>query len=722
MKNKLKILHLEDSIKDSDLIRSLIESEKIGCDYFLVENENDFINILETEMIDIILSDYNLPDYNGDEALKIVREKYYHIPFIFVSGVMGEDKAIDAILNGATDYVLKNRLERLVPAIKRASREHEQEVKRNQIEKKLIEKTELIENQNEKYIQINKELVFQNQEKEKRAAELIIANKELIFQNQEKEKRAAELIIANKELIFQKQEKEKRSAELIIANKELIFQNQEKEKRAAELIIANKELIFQNQEKEKRAAELIIANKELVFQNQEKEKRAAELIIANKELVFQKNEKEKRAAELIIADIQKAAVEKFILVIEEKNKYITDLNEKLEVRVEERTKELQKSNESLQQEIIERVKIEADLAASYEQYHNALNLMMEGCQIIDFNWRYSYINDAAAKHQRLKKENVLGYKMTEIFPEIDKTPIFYVLQKCMKNRIPAKIDNQFTYTDGNSAWFSMSLHPIPGGIFILSIDITEQKIAQDEILKMNAELEKRVVERTKQLEVANKELESFSYSVSHDLRSPLRSIDGFGNLLQKNYSSILDAQATDYITRIRKATQKMGQLIDDLLKLSRINRLEMKRENVNLSIIAESIVKDLRSLFPDRKVETIIENDLCIAGDSNHFHILLTNLFENAWKYSAKKEFAKIEFGKIIKENLPVYFIRDNGVGFNMKYVNKLFGAFQRLHGINEFEGNGIGLATAQRIINRHGGEIWAEAELDKGATFYFKL
>ncbi len=270
---KIQILHLEDSLKDSELIRSLIESGSIRHEYFLADNKEDFINILETKNFDIILSDFNLPDYNGNEALKVVREKYFHIPFIFVSGVMGEDIAIDAMLNGATDYVLKNKLKRLVPAIKRAIHEHELEIIRKQTTINLKEKNEQIE--------------VQNEEKEKRADELIMANKELAFQNDEKEKRAAELIIATKELDIQNKEKEKRAAELIIANKELVFQNREKEKRADELIIANKELIFQNEEKEKQADELIMANKELAFQNEEKKIRAAELIIVNKELAFQ---------------------------------------------------------------------------------------------------------------------------------------------------------------------------------------------------------------------------------------------------------------------------------------------------------------------------------------------------------------------------------------------------------------------------------------------------
>lgn len=302
MKNKINILHLEDSLLDYKFIQSFIESGEIEYEYFWAENEEKFIEILEAEVIDIILSDYNLPYYNGKQAFKFVKENYPQIPFIFVSGAMGEDAAIDAMLNGATDYVLKNKLDRLGPAIKRALYENELVTKRKQAEKSLTEKNVLIEAQNQQYIQINTEITFQNQEREKRAAELIIANKELLFQNREKEKRADELILANIELAFQYEEKEKRAAELIVANKELAFQNTEKEKRAAELIIANKELIYQNREKEKRADELFIANRELAFQNTEKENRAAELIIANEELIYQNNEKENRANELFVAN------------------------------------------------------------------------------------------------------------------------------------------------------------------------------------------------------------------------------------------------------------------------------------------------------------------------------------------------------------------------------------------------------------------------------------
>lgn len=241
-------------------------------------------------------------------------------------------------------------------------------------------------------------------------------------------------------------------------------------------------------------------------------------------------------------------------------------------------------------------------------------------------------------------------------------------------------------------------------------------------LKREKDLEQRVHDRTNQLEYANKELEAFSYSVSHDLRAPLRSIDGFSIALLEDYMDKLDEQGKNYLHRVRTASQHMEHLIDDILNLSRVMRTEMQRLPVDLGSLAQSIADELSRNEPDRKVTFTITPGMMIEADRNLMGIVLENLIDNAWKFTSKHPTAKIEIGSMLRDGRQVYFVRDDGDGFDMAYAGKLFGAFQRMHTPDEFKGTGIGLATVRRIIHRHGGQVWAEAEKDKGATFYFTI
>lgn len=243
-----------------------------------------------------------------------------------------------------------------------------------------------------------------------------------------------------------------------------------------------------------------------------------------------------------------------------------------------------------------------------------------------------------------------------------------------------------------------------------------------EIGRLNAELERRVAERTALLEATNKELEAFSYSVSHDLRAPLRGMDGFSRALLEDYADKLDATGRDYLERLRAGSQRMAQLIDDMLELSRITRSELRRETVDLSAMAREIAEELRKSRPDRRVEFVVAPGIVVDGDPKLLRLLLGNLLGNAWKFTGKHETARIEFGRQEQEGGTVFFVRDNGAGFDPAYAGKLFGAFQRLHSAAEFEGTGVGLATVQRIVHRHGGRIWAEGEVEKGAAFFFTL
>ena len=635
--------------------------------------------------------------------------------------------------------------------------------------------------------------------------------------------------------------------------------------------------------------------------------------------------------------------------------------------------EIRSLNDTLENRVKERS--EALLDAEYK-FHYTLDHMMEGAQIIDFDWRYVYVNDAFLNYSRYTREEMIGYTVMEKYPGIEETAIYQVYLRCFNQRESIHLENRFVFPDGSVGWFELSFQPLPDGIFILSVDITARKLSEISIKALNEEiarrekrfrtiiessndiislsdkdlktvyrspsadritgwtaadregsspadimhvddllhfnqalqrclvqpgipvpmsfrvrhknghyvwlegtatnmlhddslqaivtnlqditarkeveekilhseriyrtvvssipgsviclfdtgyryilvegdllnkmgyskeavygktiqevlskeryeellpyfkkvfngetfrieetragfdtimqfvpildtnelvysamvviydvselknaeraiaelnrgLEDKILERTAQLAAANKELESFSYSVSHDLRAPLRGIDGCSLALLEDYGSQLDERAHKYLDRVRTETQRMGELIDDMLKLSRVSRAEVKRSTVNMSEMAAAIVQRISMEYENREVLCTIAPDLLVNGDFNMLDIMLTNLIANAFKFTGKTNRAQIEMGKTTDHGQDVFFIKDNGVGFNMENAKNLFGAFQRMHRQSEFPGTGIGLATVQRIIHLHQGKIWAEAAVNLGAIFYFMI
>ncbi|MGE5774677.1 MAG: PAS domain S-box protein [Chloroflexota bacterium] len=505
---------------------------------------------------------------------------------------------------------------------------------------------------------------------------------------------------------------------------------------------------------------------------------------------------------------------------------------------------------SIIRDITERRKAQAAALEHERRYHRVLDTLMEGCQIIDFDWRYVYVNQVVAEQGRHKPEELLGRTMMEIYPGIENTELFSHLRTGMEERASSRMENRFVFPDGNIGWFELSIQPVEEGIFILSTDVTERKraeralresqvrlnfalekshtggwdldlvdhtamrtvehdrifgyktllpewtyeiflehvlaedraevdrlfqeaintqtnwsfecrirrtdgeirwiwatgghlfddtgqayrmagIVQDiterkqveqEIRLLNERLEQRVIERTAQLESANKELEAFSYSVSHDLRAPLRAIDGYTRILVEDYEAKLDEEGKRVCGIISAEARRMGQLIDDLLSFSRLGRKSMYFSKIDMKAQAESVFNELIKGEAEARIEFQIAKLPAVNADPTLIRQVWVNLLSNAIKFTSKKEHAIIKVGSKHSTEEYVYYVRDTGAGFDMEYVEKLFGVFQRLHGESEFEGTGVGLAIVQRIIRRHGGRVWAEGEPEKGATFYFSL
>lgn len=282
-----------------------------------------------------------------------------------------------------------------------------------------------------------------------------------------------------------------------------------------------------------------------------------------------------------------------------------------------------------------------------------------------------------------------------------------------------QFENRYRHKDGSWRVLSWKSVPQPGGLmYATARDVTERKRGEEEVSALNAELRRRAA----QLQAANEELESFSYSVSHDLRAPLRGIDGFSEALLEDYSAALDPKAQDYLGRVRRAAQRMGQLIDDLLNLSRVSRSALMESEVDLSAMARRVATDLESHEPGRRVEWVIDDDLWARGDARLLQIVIENLFSNALKFTGGRDTAVITFGRQADPTSSAFFIRDNGAGFDTAHAGRMFGAFQRLHSEREYPGTGIGLATVQRIIHRHGGRVWADGRPGVGATISFTL
>jgi PAS domain S-box-containing protein len=365
---------------------------------------------------------------------------------------------------------------------------------------------------------------------------------------------------------------------------------------------------------------------------------------------------------------------------------------------------------------------------SEQHFQLLVEIAQEGIWTTDPENRTTYVNRYMAE--------ILGYTVTEmmgrpLFDFMDEEGRELATRNLERRRqgIAESHDFKLMRKDGQPVWALLSSSPIldKTGTYIGALatvaDVTQRRAAEEQVRQLNKDLEQRIAERTAQLERTNQELESFAYSVAHELRNPLRGISTFSEALSEDYAAGLDEGGLDYLRRIRASTQRMAGLIDGILALSRVSRVALAQQECDLSVMARNTLEHLQRLEPGRNVRFTCQDGLVDRGDAQLLHLVLENLLGNAWKFTRARPVAEITFGASpAPAGGRIYFVRDNGAGFDMAYQNKLFGVFQRLHTQQQFEGTGIGLATVQRIIRRHAGRVWAEGQVDAGATFSFTL
>jgi PAS domain S-box-containing protein len=634
---KLKILHLEDLQSDADIVRRTLQKSDLNPEILLVDNKIEFVKGLRQFAPDVIISDHSLPSFDSLEALNFVQDSDLRIPFILLTSTMSEEFAVQVIKQGADDYLLKDRIERLPSAIMNALKKHEAEKERKKILDKVIENENLLK-ETERLAHIG------SWQADLGTGKTHWSDGTYAIYGYEPQ----EVVL---------------SFDLVLKH----FHPDDLESEKARI--------------ERTLQELPSSESHVRIID-----RYGECKHLHSELVVERNERG-----------QPVKLRGFI-------QDITELKE---------------AEEALRQ---------SEQHYRYLFHNNPLPMWV----IDKETFKFLDVNNAATNHYGYGRAEMLGMTATAIRPQEDVERFVGLSRPDFGNLQNAGIWRHVK-KDGTIIEVDLSVSDISyeGRLarLVLINDVTEKlkseaekKKAEEAIIALNQSLERKVNERTKELQDANRELETFSYSVSHDLQSPLRSLKGFSQILVKNYSDKLDEQGIEFLNFIDSSAMRMEALIRDLLAFSKLGKAGVHQKQVNMKELVQQVVDEVNGDTPNFRAETRVgELKACIC-DPILMKQVWINLIGNAVKYSSKKDSPMVEIGMDTADGEPVYFVKDNGAGFDMKHADRMFGVFQRLHEAKEFEGTGVGLATVQRIIEKHGGRIWAEGKVNEGATFSFTL
>jgi PAS domain S-box-containing protein len=761
VKNEIRILMLEDEAKDVELANRAFREADISFSLKRVESREEFVRELQQNPPDLILSDHALPDFDGSTALAIAREQSADIPFIFFSSSPGEDNILDDLKSGATDYVLKHRLSELAPAVRRALREQDERLRRKQAEAALRKSEEqlrlLIENVVDHAIYMldaagrvstwnagaTRIMGYEEEEavgmdfsaffSTKDVAEGVPAG--LL-------KTAVTMPRAHHEgWCVRKDGTRFRSKWVITGIRDTSgsivgFSNGTQDithQSKAEEALQKSEERYRQLVELSPCAVVVHSGGRLVFGNST----AAKLLGTDdlKHLIGRPIRDFVHPDYWGIVEERQAAMRqgKTVPFVEERWLRLDGSPVEVVVAATPLIFEQQLEQPAVQVialDITQRKLGEEALRNSEERFRLAVESVEDyAIYMLDVEGHVTSWNAGAESITGYHSEEVIGHAIDNCFTpeEINQGEAAQELKRAASE---GRIQSEgWCLRKGGSHyyahWTLTVVRDAAGeisGFLKVARDITERKQNEEQVARWNAELEQRVAERTTQLEAANKELEAFSYSVSHDLRAPLRHIDGFVDILQSTAMEKLDEESRQHLQTIADAAKQMGKLIDDLLAFSRMSRVKLNKKPVNLKILAHESMRHLQGDMKGREIEWVIGELPTVQADPELLRQVMMNLIDNALKYTRKRPQTRIEIGSAANEEEITIFVRDNGVGFDMRYADKLFGVFQRLHRTTEFEGTGVGLANVRRIISRHGGRTWAEGAVNQGATFYFSL